>query len=122
MAPTWQLCQVARTPARPETLSYCHRMYEKRQAPTFPLNDQTLVFDVDRQRQVAYLDGRLSLPLAATIELYDEATNSHGTATVVGVRLLNGTTDVPNQICLDVTVENDWWARFDERAAREAQG
>ncbi|PZE69313.1 hypothetical protein DEJ27_08495 [Curtobacterium sp. MCPF17_018] len=96
-------------------------MYEKRQAPTFPLNDQTLVFDVDRQRQVAYLDGRLPLPLASTIELYDEATNSHGTATVVGVRLLNGTADVPNQLCLDVTVEDRWWARFDERAAREAQ-
>lgn len=97
-------------------------MYERRQAPTFPLNDKTLVFDVDRQRQVAYLDGRLSLPLAATIELYDEATNSHGTATVVGARLLNGTADVPNQLCLDATVKNGRWARFDEREAREAQG
>lgn len=98
----------SRADTGPDSLSYCHRMYERRQ--------------VDRQRQVAYLDGRLSLPLAATIKLYDGATNSHGTATVVGVRLLNGTAEVPSQLCLDVTVENGWWARFDEREAREAQG
>jgi hypothetical protein len=84
-------------------------MYENGVYPTWPLNEHTLVFDPATNRQVTSFEGRLVLPIGATIELYDADKSAHGTATVIGVRVLNGTPATPNQICLDVEVEDRWW-------------
>ena len=84
-------------------------MYENGAIPLFPVNDRTLVFDPINARQVAELDGRVILPVGAEIELYDAGTHAHGSATVTKVRFLNGSDDLPNQICLDVEVEDRWW-------------
>lgn len=94
-------------------------MYENRNAPVFPLNDRTLVFDVERQRQVAWLDGRLPLPSGSQVELFDPDTSTYGTATVTGIRLLAGSGNTPNQVCLDCTVDDRWWKRFDERDSNQ---
>lgn len=84
-------------------------MYENGTFPTWPINGKTLVFDPENNRQVTEFDGQLILPIGSTIELYNPDNNAHGTATVIGVRVLNGTAQVPNQICLDVEVEDRWW-------------
>ncbi|OUE29961.1 hypothetical protein BFL35_12580 [Clavibacter michiganensis] len=97
-------------------------MYSDEAAPVFPLNQETLVFDVKRHTQVAWLDGRLVLPIGSKIELFDPATSTHGTAVVVGVRLLNGTSKVPNQVCLDCEVEARWWEPVEERHRKEDAG
>lgn len=90
-------------------------MYENQRAPLWPIHDQTLVFDVVNQRQVAWLDGRVILPEGSSIELFDAESNTHGTATVRGVRLLNGTDTIAHQVCLDCEVEKLWWNAFDSR-------
>ena len=84
-------------------------MYEKGLAPLWAVNERTLIFDPTSGRQVAFLDGRVVLPVGSEIELYDAEQHAHGTATVVKVRLLNGTSKVPNQVCLDVQVDDRWW-------------
>jgi hypothetical protein len=85
-------------------------MYEDGTYPTWPLNDQTLLFGPATNRQVASLDGRIVFPVGSEIELYDSGRNAHGTATVIKIRLLNGTDTVPHQVCLDVEVDDRWWA------------
>jgi len=89
-------------------------MYEDGIAPEWGLNEKTLVFDLVRSRQVAWLSGRLALPVGSKVELFDPDTNTHGTATVTGIRLLNGTSHVPNQVCLDCEVESRWWEGVDK--------
>ncbi|KAA0960808.1 hypothetical protein FQ142_07960 [Microbacterium sp. ANT_H45B] len=84
-------------------------MYESSAYPVWPVHEQTLVFDVNHNRQVCAFDERVVLPVGATIELYDEDKNAHGTATVVGVRMLNGNAKIKNQICLDVEADKRWW-------------
>lgn len=84
-------------------------MYESGSYPTWPLNEETLVFDPTNSRQVTSFSGQLVLPVGSTIELYDADKNAHGTATVTGIRVLNGTAGIPNQICLDVEVDDRWW-------------
>jgi hypothetical protein len=73
------------------------------------LNHQTLLFDPMSNRQVASLDGRFIFPVGSEIELYDPDRNAHGTATVIKIRLLNGTDTVSHQVCLDVDVDGRWW-------------
>lgn len=84
-------------------------MYANGSYPTWPVNTQTLVFDVNENRQVCLFDGQVILPAGSVIELYDEEKIAHGTATVVGIRMLSGTATVANQICLDVEVDDRWW-------------
>lgn len=84
-------------------------MYENGIAPTWTVNGQTRVYDPETNRTVATLQGHMILPVGSEIELYDPDTNSHGTATVIKIRLLNGTPSTPNQICLDVEVDDRWW-------------
>ena len=86
-------------------------MYEGSAYPTWPVHETTLVFDVKADRQVCEFDQRLVLPVGSTIELYDEEKSAHGTATVVGVRMLNGSAKVglKHQICLDVEADQRWW-------------
>lgn len=86
-------------------------MYIDAAYPKWPVNEETLVFDTIVQRQVCAFEGRVILPVGATIELYDEDITAHGTAVVVGVRMLAGAGDVANQICLDVETEQRWWDR-----------
>jgi hypothetical protein len=90
-------------------------MYENRDSPLWPVHEQTLAFDAERHRQVAWLNGRVILPLGSEIDLFDAETNSQGTATVTGVRLVNGTETVPHQVCLDCDVDDGWWSAFDSR-------
>lgn len=90
-------------------------MYENHNAPVWPLGERTLVFDAENQRQVAWLEGRLVLPVGSEVELFDPDTSSHGTATVTGIRLLNGTEEAPHQVCLDCSVDSRWWSAFDGR-------
>lgn len=80
------------------------------------VKQETLVFDLENQRQVMWLEGSHVLPPGSLIELYNERNHSHGTATVQRVRLLaepKGTTTV----CLDCEVDERWW---DHNLASEA--
>jgi hypothetical protein len=88
-------------------------MYEDGIAPKWGLNEKTLVLDRVRSRQMAWLSERLPLPVGSKIELFDPDMNTHGTATVTGIRLLNGTSHVPNQVGLDCGVEPRWWHGVD---------
>ena len=84
-------------------------MYENDDVPPWSLDANTRVYDPANNRPVGTFKGHVTLPVGTEIELYDPDTNSHGTATVIKVRVLNGHGTVPPQICLDVEVESRWW-------------
>ena len=74
-------------------------------APVRELRPETFVHDRARNRQIMRIQGVVPLPIGAEIELYDP----NVTATVVGVRLLAGSTHVPVVVCLDVEVPEAYW-------------
>jgi hypothetical protein len=74
-------------------------------APVHELRPETFVHDRARNQQIMRIQGVVSLPIGAEIELYDPNIK----ATVVGVRLLAGSEQVPVTICLDVDVPETYW-------------
>ncbi|WAM23838.1 hypothetical protein [Myxococcus sp. NMCA1] len=79
--------------------------------PTLDLPSQTLVFDRKRQRNIAWLNGLVSLPVGTEIELV----NPNITAVVTGNRLFLGHPGgdshaaLPTGMCIDVEVPEEWW-------------
>src|SRR5215207_11298278 len=74
-------------------------------APVHELRTDTFVHDRARNRQIMRIQAVVPLPIGTEIELYDP----NVTATVVGVRLLAGSTHVPVVVCLDVEVPEAYW-------------
>ncbi len=74
-------------------------------APVHELRPETFVHDRARNEQVMRIQGVVVLPIGAEIELV----NPHVSATVVGVRLLAGSANVPVAVCLDVDVPEAYW-------------
>ena len=77
----------------------------EREEPVFPLGGETIVHDRARNRLVMRIRGVVLLPIGAEVEL----TNPNVNATVVGVRLLAGTSTRPVHVCLDVEVPTAYW-------------
>ncbi|MBW3634501.1 MAG: hypothetical protein KY456_15900, partial [Chloroflexi bacterium] len=69
------------------------------------LRPETFVHDRARNLPVMRIQGVVSLPIGAEIELY----SPNVSATVVGVRLLAGSDHVPVALCLDVDVPEAYW-------------
>ena len=74
-------------------------------APVHALRPETFVYDRARNLQIMRIQGVVPLPIGAEIELV----NPHVHATVVGVRLLAGSDQVPVAVCLDVDVPEAYW-------------
>jgi len=82
--------------------------------PTLPVDNRTLLFDVNSHQQVMWLEGVVNLPVGAVVEL----AYPNEDATVVGVRLLAGPTSA--LLCLDLDVPEQWWEeRFNVIAPRK---
>ena len=74
-------------------------------APVRELRQETFVHDRVRNEQIMRIEGVVVLPIGAEIELV----NPNVSATVVGVRLLAGSDQVPVAVCLDVDVPDAYW-------------
>jgi hypothetical protein len=74
-------------------------------APVHELRPETFVHDRARNVQIMRIQGVVPLPIGAEIELV----NPNVRATVVGVRLLAGSDQVPVVVCLDVDVPESYW-------------
>lgn len=77
--------------------------------PLRTLHQQTLVHDRSTARNVLWIDGVVTLPVGAVVELHDPETVTNVNAPVVGIRLLAAAGNHGPQVCLDVEVPEKWW-------------
>ena len=87
-------------------------------APERELRPETFVHDRARNLPIMRIQGVVPLPIGAEIELVNPNVN----ATVVGVRLLAGSGNVPVAVCLDVDVPELYWGDDSASSVQESEG
>lgn len=76
------------------------------------LEGTTIVHDKTIGRNVLWIDGVVTLPVGAVVELHDPETLTNANAPVIGVRLLCAAGSIGPQVCIDVAVpEGEWWEK-----------
>lgn len=90
-------------------------MYEDMKTPAVGVEQRTLLWDVEADRQVMWFEAVLPLPVGAVVQLADGS--HHGTAHVTGVTLLPGKDERSAGgalLRLDCTVDAGWWEHHTE--------
>ena len=81
--------------------------------PSYAVASKTLVFDVENNAQVMWLDGVIPLPVGTEIQLHSDTQPHVGTATVTGLRLMPGNDRVDTMLSLDVSVSDGWEKHYE---------
>lgn len=82
------------------------------------LEGRTLFMDKKRGQQIMWVDGYLSLPVGAIVELAEPVADT----TVVGVRLLAGSDQKGVTLCVELDVPESFWKDIDKEWERQHPG
>ncbi|WP_435080276.1 toll/interleukin-1 receptor domain-containing protein [Clavibacter michiganensis] len=94
-------------------------LYEGGATPNLPVSNRTLIFDIARDLQVGFLEGRLPLPPGSHIELLDSHAGLTTTVVVKKVRIGASFRGAPGHLILDCEVDEQWALRIYEGQKRE---
>jgi hypothetical protein len=89
-------------------------LYAGGSTPNLPVSNRTLIFDIARDLQVGFLEGRLPLPPGSHIELLDGHAGLTTTVIVKKVRIGASFRGAPGHVILDCEVDEQWASRIYE--------